>query len=524
MGAALLGLLGETANSNGAFASINPVELQDLVPAKRAMATPKTDSGEIITASLQSGTTDLGGPGAQTDDTKSEGVMIVPERDLDGGFAYPEITSDSLPYGEGKTVVLESEISVGAIDTDNITSIAKTPPAEPVDETFKLARDESLVDALMERGVTTEAAQQLAESVENVYPAAKMKAGLEIDLTVDQQQDFYGRYVTFPVHVSFTTDVGQQVTVEADEDGSFNAKLEGDVQVANVPAPKVKPKPPEIPVVKVSQFRTRNRVGSSLYATAQDNRIPDYIVSELTRAFSYDVDFQRQVKATDSFEVFYGNPLTGSSTKRKVLHYAQLTLGGVTKTYYRFTTRDGKSDYFDENGHSAQKSLLRTPVPGARITSGFGMRRHPILGYSKMHAGVDFGVPYGTPIRAAGSGTVELAGRSSGFGITIKLQHSGNYGTLYGHMSRLARGMRAGAHVNQGQIIGYVGSTGRSTGPHLHYEVQVNDRAVNPMRVQFAGGKQLSGLDLQKFRALKGQIASLMRTAPSALQVADANR
>ena len=230
----------------------------------------------------------------------------------------------------------------------------------------------------------------------------------------------------------------------------------------------------------IDHFRTKARVGSSLYATAKDNKVPDYITAELTRVFAYDVDFQRQVKASDSFEVFYGNPLTGSSKKRKVLHYAQLTLGGKERTYYRFTTADGLTDYFDENGRSATKSLLRTPVSGAKLTSGYGMRRHPLLGYNKMHTGVDFGAAYGTPIRSAGAGVVELAGRNGAYGIAVMVKHKGKYETLYGHMSKLAAGIRRGAKINQGQVIGYVGSTGRATGPHLHYEVRVAGRPVNP--------------------------------------------
>ena len=263
-------------------------------------------------------------------------------------------------------------------------------------------------------------------------------------------------------------------------------------------------------------------MGSSLYGTAKDNKVPDYIIAELTRIFAYDVDFQRQVKADDTFDVFYGNPLTGSSSKRKVLHFAQLTLDGKTKTYYRYTTKDGQTDYFDENGRSAQKALLKTPVSGARLTSGFGMRRHPLLGYSKMHAGVDFGVPQGTPIRAAGSGVVEIAGRHGAYGIAVEIDHDNRYETLYAHMSKLAAGIRRGAKVNQGQIIGYVGSTGRSTGPHLHYEVHVDGRPVNPTRIKAAGGKQLAGKELAKFKQLQSRVEAMMQQAPSPLQVAQA--
>jgi murein DD-endopeptidase MepM/ murein hydrolase activator NlpD len=335
-----------------------------------------------------------------------------------------------------------------------------------------------------------------------------MDAGTEFELTLDRQQDFYGRDVTFPVEISFKPGPNETIKVEADEDGRFVASIAGAKGAT------------KSQYARYNHFRTKTQVGSSLYSTAKDNKIPDYIVAELTRVFAYDVDFQRQVKASDSFEVFYGNPLTGSSSKRKVLHFAQLTLSGKTKTYFRYTTADGQTDYFDESGRSATKSLLKTPVSGARLTSGFGMRIHPLLGYSKMHTGVDFGAPYGTPIRAAGAGTIELAGRHGAYGITIKIQHSGHYETLYAHMSKLAAGIRSGAKVNQGQIIGYIGSTGRATGPHLHYEVRIDGRAVNPTRIKAAGGRQLAGKELGRFKQLKQRVLAMMQTAPSALQVA----
>jgi murein DD-endopeptidase MepM/ murein hydrolase activator NlpD len=432
----------------------------------------------------------------------------VPERGLDGNNAYPEINSDALPYGDGKTVVLDAEIQ--AVDTEptNITTIAKTPPPEPVDENFKLAKGNTLVDELVNRGVTVDAAKSLAAAIEPIFPARLMKPGTLFELTLDRQQDFYGRDVTFPVELSFKPGPKETVVVQADEDGLFAARLDGGKGAT------------KSQYAQVNQFRSKSLVGSSLYATAKDNNIPDYIVNELTRVFSYDVDFQRQVGANDSFEVFYGNPLTGSSTKRKVLHYAQLILNGQPRSYYRFTAADGVTDYYDDNGNSASKSLLRTPVSGAKLTSGFGMRRHPLLGYSKMHAGVDFGVPYGVPIRAAGSGLVEVAGRNGTYGIVVKLKHNGKYETLYAHMSRLAEGMRPGIMVNQGQVIGYVGSTGRSTGPHLHYEVRVNDRPVNPILVKVAGGKQLQGKDLQVFQAHKQRVLAMMKLAPAAGKLA----
>ena len=496
IGSAVLGVFGENAAPRDAFASVDRAALTG---GNLANTESEADAPVIGRKELSS---------TYTPPPETSGEMIVPERDLNNANAYPEITADELPYGDGKTAVIDAEIDVISSDEENITTITKQVPSEPTDETFNLAKGETLIDALSERGVSKEAAQALAAAIEPVFPARMMKEGTGFELTLDRQLDFYGREVTFPVQVSFQPGPNETINVEADEDGRFVAMVEGAKAGA------------KSKYAEFNHFRTRAKVGSSLYGTAKDNKVPDYITAELTRVFSYDVDFQRQVKADDTFEVFYGNPLTGSSAKRKVLHYAQLTLDGKTKTLFRFTTADGQTDYYDGQGRSAQKSLLKTPVSGARLTSGFGMRRHPLLGYSKMHTGVDFGVPYGTPIRAAGSGSIQVAGRHGAYGITIQIKHSKTYETLYAHMSKLASGIRPGVKVNQGQIIGYVGSTGRSTGPHLHYEVRVNDRPVNPMLIQAAGGKQLAGKDLSKFKQLKQRIAAMMQQAPSATQVA----
>lgn len=442
----------------------------------------------------------------------SQSTEVVPERFLGGDNNYPEISSGDLPYGDGKTIVLDAEIHASETETDNITIITKTPPAEPIDETFKIAKGRNLVDELTNRGVTKEAAQALASAIEPVFPARMIVAGTEFELTLDRQQDFYGRYATFPVQLSFKPGPKETITVEADDDGQFVARVDGKEDGA------------KSQYAQITQFRTKAKVGSSLYAAAKDNNIPDYIISELTRVFSYDVDFQRQVKPTDTFEVFYGNPLTGSSTKRKVLHYAQLTLSGVTKTYYRYVNADGQVEYLDENGRSASKSLLKTPVAGSKLTSGYGMRKHPILGYNKMHTGLDFGLSYGTPLRAAGDGTVTNSGRAGAYGIVVQIEHTKRTSSMFAHMSKLAPGIRPGTKVRQGQVVGYVGSTGRSTGPHAHYEVRVDGRAVNPARVKATGGKQLAGKDLQKYKLYKNRVLALMQNAPSATQVAQAGQ
>lgn len=498
IGAAILGFVGSSGYSNDAMASIN---------TRDTLRSNTASGGFLESVALKP----FGESSLEDEEETPEvsGEFVIPQRGVTGEAMYPGINAGDLPYGGGgRTVVLDAELAVASVNAENITTISKTPPPEPTDETITLAAGSTLIDEIVSRGVTREAAQALVASIEPVFPTKQFKDGTEFELTLEQQQDFYGRYVIFPVRLAFRPGPTENILVEADEDGHFVARIDGEKEGT------------ASRYANYDHFRTKARVGSSLYATAKDYKVPDYITAELTRVFAYDVDFQRQVKASDSFEVFYGNPLTGSSKKRKVLHYAQLTLGGKTKTYYRFTDADGQTDYFDEQGRSATKSLLKTPVSGFKLTSGFGMRRHPLLGYNKMHTGIDFGAPYGTPIRAAGTGKIEVAGRFGAYGIAVKLQHSGKYETLYAHMSRLADGIRPGGSVRQGQVIGYVGSTGRSTGPHLHYEVRMKDRPVNPTRIKASGGRQLAGKDMKSFQSLKTRIIAMMKVAPTGTRVA----
>ncbi len=485
LGGVTLGLFGRNAAPREANAAVNPTEISG-TGIRDGM------SPNLATASL---------------DKKD----VLPERKMDEGWAYPEIKQSELPYNDSNTAVLDAEIGQVESEKNNITELSKSPPPEPVDESFVLSKGQSLIEELTGRGVSQAAAEELVKSIEPVLATKTIRAGTKFDVTFDRQMDFYGREVIFPVELSFHPNPKQLVFVSADEDGNFQATIEGKADV---------PKPAEV----ATDFHTRSRIGASLYATAKDTHIPDYIVSEFARIFSYDVDFQNQVKPTDDFDLFFGKPLGGSSSKRKVLHYARLNFGGQTKAYFRFTTADGQTDYFDENGRSASRALLKTPVSGVKITSGFGMRRHPLLGYSKMHEGVDFGAPTGTPIRAAGSGTIDIAGRHGGYGNTIVIEHNSRFKTLYAHMSRFAAGITAGKHVNQGQIIGYVGTTGRSTGPHLHFEVRVADRPVNPMNVRATGGRQLAGKDMVNFRANQQKILAMMKAAPSSTQLAQAGQ
>lgn len=259
------------------------------------------------------------------------------------------------------------------------------------------------------------------------------------------------------------------------------------------------------------------RLYQSVYETALRNQIPRPLIDELIKIYSYDVDFQRRVQPGDSFEVLYaGEEETPGADSRNDVLFAALTVGGEVKRFYRFQSPDdGLVDYYDENGKSAKKFLVRKPLVAGIMRSGFGIRRHPILGYTKMHTGVDWAAPTGTPIYAAGNGVVEREGWESGYGKFILVKHNNGYETAYGHMSAYARGMEVGKRVRQGQVIGFVGSTGLSTGSHVHYEIRVNGRFVDPMRIKLPRGRELAGSMMTAFEQERERLDAIMARKPA---------
>jgi len=255
----------------------------------------------------------------------------------------------------------------------------------------------------------------------------------------------------------------------------------------------------------------------SIYETALRDQVPRPIIEDLIRIYSFDVDFQRKVQPGDSFEVLYAGEEEGQGTDhRNDVRFAALTLGGETKKLYRFQTPDDAlTDYYDETGKSAKKFLVRKPVAEGIMRSGFGLRRHPILGYVKMHTGVDWAAASGTPIYAAGNGVVEKEGWESGYGKFILVRHHNGYETAYGHLSAYATGVHEGEHVRQGQVIGFMGSTGLSTGSHLHFEIRINGRFVDPMRIKLPRGRELQGPILTAFEQERERLDAIMARKPA---------
>ncbi|MCP5080364.1 MAG: M23 family metallopeptidase [Alphaproteobacteria bacterium] len=428
---------------------------------------------------------------------------------------YPDLEEIPLAYNNDGA----QPLSPGEPQGSNTTTVAKTALPVPFTKTVSVEKGETLTGILVQLGVEENVVNTVVRSLNSVFPVRNVRVGQHLQFTLTKRRNFYGEHTVLPLKL-VVLDANNPVAIaELDANGRYVAFVDS---AATSPDLKPRRKPRVQTAALKGRVRTKAKIRKSLYLSAREHGVPEHIVANIMRVHSYDVDFQRQIRSGDSFEAYFGKPIAGKKTRRSVLLYSHLDLKGrKSKGYYRFTTPDdGLTGYYDLKGRSATKSLMRTPISGARVTSRYGMRRHPILGYSKMHAGIDFGATYGTPIKAAGSGVVEVARRVGAYGKYVRLKHNNGYKTAYAHMSRYARGIKSGAKVRQGQVIGYVGSTGRSTGPHLHYEVLRGERRINPLRVRIAGGRKLKGKMLEKFKRMVARVDSMRAKAPTTTRVA----
>jgi murein DD-endopeptidase MepM/ murein hydrolase activator NlpD len=373
-------------------------------------------------------------------------------------------------------------------------------------KTVAIRRGDTLINVLTREGAATEDAHAAIQALRPIYDPKQLRSGQDLKLSFSRYETVDDGSNRKLITVAIPTDVDRDVRVSRAGDGDFHAEE------------IVRPLEPGF-------LRARGTINDSLFLAATKAGVPVEVTLQMIRLFSYDVDFQRDLQPGDKFEVLYRIYYDGDgrAVKSGEILTARLTTKGRTFGLYRYTTADGDTEYFDEQGRSNKKALMRTPIDGARISSGFGMRRHPVLGYSRMHKGLDFAAPTGTPIMAAGDGVVEFAGAARGFGRLIKLKHFGPYETYYGHMSRIAKGIHRGAHVKQGQIIAYVGSAGMATGPHLHYEVRVSGKPINPASNKVPINKTLQGKALAAFERARTKIDHQFAEAPSATAVARAD-
>jgi len=361
-----------------------------------------------------------------------------------------------------------------------------------------IAKGDTLMKVLVKAGVPRGEAHAAITALAKEYDPRRLRPGQELTLTFAGDDAAKTKLHTVALHASVEEDVVARLSDDGFRASSIAQTLEA------------RPR------------RARARIDSSLFLAAERAQVPLPVILELIRLYSFDVDFQRDIQPGDSFEVLFESEYTedGTLARHGDVLYARLTVQGTALPLFRYETSDGQLDYFNDKGHSVRKALMKTPIDGARLSSRFGMRRHPILGYRKQHRGIDFAAPTGTPIMAAGNGTVEVAGRNGAYGHYIRIRHNSEYKTAYAHLSKYARGVRKGSRVKQGQIIGYVGSTGRSTGPHLHYEVLRGNRQINPLGLKLPTGRKLKGAELARFEDTRKQTTGLLAAAASTIDLA----
>lgn len=382
---------------------------------------------------------------------------------------------------------------------ESVAQVAKPVVAalEPV--SVKVLRGETLAEAVQRTGIAPDEARRAVEALAEAMDTVNIKAGMAFEAMVRPGRDDEAHAQL--VSLSLQPSPAKAVILSRTFDGAMTLKeMEEKVLDDTVAA--------------------SGGIEGSLYESATKLGATPAITAQVVKLFAHKLDFQRDIQPGDEFKLVFDRKVTESGKTVEVgdLRYAELH--GVR--FYRFERGRGDAEYFDENGKNIKGFLLRTPVDGARITSKFGRRRHPVLGYTRAHQGIDFGAGTGTPILAAGDGVVVESGRKGGYGNWLRIRHSGGWDTGYGHISRYAKGVRKGVRVRQGQVIAYVGSTGLATGPHLHYEIFQRNKRVNPLSAKVPQGTVLAGRELKAFKAEKAHIDGLLAAAEAPRTLAQA--
>ena len=320
--------------------------------------------------------------------------------------------------------------------------------------------------------------QEIKKQLSNKVNLNKLNTKHKIKFTLDQSNNIIKDF-------TFQISNKEKIYLKRNLDNKFNQKI-------------------LVTKLKKNTIYKENSIMQSLYKSATDQRIPPSIIIEFARIYGFQVDFQRDIRKRDSFQIMYEifKDDNGRIIETGEILFANLKLSGASNSLY-FFNEEGSKGHYDKSGKSVKKALMKTPINGARLSSPFGMRKHPIDGFNKMHKGTDFAAPMGTPIMASGDGVVKKAGWCGGGGNCVVIKHNSTYQTVYAHMSKFAKGIRSGVRVRQAQIIGYVGSTGKSTGPHLHYEVIVNGKKINSQKLKLPSGKILKGDERKRFETVK---------------------
>ncbi len=444
-----------------------------------------------------------------------------------------EPTSDAAPLepvASAESVSADAaQLSVGAPVTEQDRVATQPPgmtPARPVDMVAlndaafsacircataitverEVPRGGTLAGLLDDAGIDRVEAARAISVLNSVYDLRYLRAGERIRLYVDSlpSDEEDGENTLRLNGLSFRPDVERAITVARTWSGEYRARE-------------------TIAEFEREMVRARGSINSSLYVDALNAGATDRVVVELAGVLAYAIDFQRSIQPGDEFDIVFERFVDeeGSTARTGDIVYARYAGRGEPKEFFRYETEDGIVGYYSAEGASAQRLLMLTPINGARLSSHFSTaRRHPILGYTRRHNGTDFAAPTGTPILAAGNGVVERANRYGSFGNYIRIRHANGYQTAYAHLNGFARGIRAGSRVQQGQVIGYVGTTGRSTGPHLHYEVHRNGTPLNPMTLDLPTGRQLTAAEIPLFEAERDRILAIRDGAAPATEAA----
>ncbi|MGU9961980.1 MAG: peptidoglycan DD-metalloendopeptidase family protein [Candidatus Puniceispirillales bacterium WSBS_2018_MAG_OTU23] len=386
------------------------------------------------------------------------------------GMTLPELRPDR------RSLYSKTALTLDAFFLERFGQAPNQPAAQ-----YKLKSGEGLATMLKRGGMTATDAQNALAIVTNHHSLRRLPIGFTVDI--------------IPPLKNAIADVlpigGLRMTLADDYDLTVYQNLDGNwlSQISTRP-------------IERSLAFAEGTIASSLYKATKSAGISDNVFNTFVQVLSFSVDFQREIQKGDRFEALFEvkrDLITGKTRSDSELYYISMTLSGDRLEYFRHEHADGTIAWYDAAGNSASRTLMRTPVNGARLSSGFGKRKHPVLGYSKIHRGLDFAAPSGTPIMAAGAGVVEYAGWNGSYGRYIRIRHNTTYKTAYAHMSKVNGGISPGVRVKQGQIIGFVGSSGRSTGAHLHYEILVNNRKTNPMTVRLPAGKSIPELERTPF-------------------------
>jgi murein DD-endopeptidase MepM/ murein hydrolase activator NlpD len=399
------------------------------------------------------------------------------------------------------------------ISTENVTEMGKNSNIQDnffgLDETIIPVREGDTLGALLDTlNIAQQESQNILEAIETFYPDLELLEGQKVRLGLTASEISPG--IISVIRISLYNDSNHVFTLSQIEDGTYLVAEEPTLLSDNAFE------------TQIADTSATPRLYSAIYQAALANEVPMDVINDLVKIFAFDVDYQRRVSPGDTLELLYEVNEEGKGSGE--ILFTSLTLSGTTHKFYRYrSAEDGTIDYFDLDGRSARKFLLRKPVARGRFTSGFGMRTHPILKYRRMHNGVDWAAPRGTPIMAAGNGTVTEAKWKSGYGRFLEIRHANGYASRYAHLFRFADGIKVGSKVRLGQVVAYVGSTGLSTGPHLHYEVTVNGRHVDPMRIRVPRGIVLTGDELVSFANEQHRIDALMvRDRSPTIRVAEA--